>query len=150
MHSQWPTITDPTSTLKYWAIKYMPYFGRLLSGVIIYAPSLSVIVMTSYTHRLCLSVLAMMSCIPSISSWTVKKRGVLPNPQKRFLRFLKASKEDHSLKKRIKKSTKPLKVLSVYPREEPSPTKPFFKFRTGEKGLYKTFRVLYYTLMVSC
>jgi hypothetical protein len=65
---------------------------------------------------------------------TIKEK-VLPNPQKRFRRFLKASKEAQSLKKRIKKSTKPSKVLPLYPGEEPSPTKPFFKFRTGDKGL---------------
>ncbi len=75
-----------------------------------------------------------------------KKIGVLPNPQKKFRRFLKASEEAPSLKKRIKKSTKPLKVLPVYRGAEPSPTKPFFKIRTGKKGLYKTFRVSYYTL----
>jgi hypothetical protein len=69
--------------------------------------------------------------------------------QKRFRRFLKASKGAQSLKKHIKKSTKPLKVLLVYAGEDPSPTKPFFKFLTGEKGLYKIFRVSYYTLMVS-
>ncbi len=34
-----------------------------------------------------------------------------------------------SLKKRIKISTKPLKVLPVRPREEHSSAKPFFKFR---------------------
>ncbi len=66
---------------------------------------------------------------------TLKKIGVLPNPQKKFRKYLKASKEASSLKKRIKKSAKPLKVLPVYRGEEPSPTKPFFKFRTGEKGL---------------
>jgi len=41
----------------------------------------------------------------------------------------------------LKKSMKPLKVLPVYPREEPSPAKPFFKFRTAEKGLYKALSV---------
>ncbi len=57
--------------------------------------------------------------------YTVKKRGVLPNPQKRFRRCQKASKCVQSLKKRIRKSTKPSKVLPVYPGEEPSSTKPF-------------------------
>ncbi len=78
--------------------------------------------------------------------YTVKKIGILPNPKKKFRRFLKASKEAPSLKKWIKKSTKPLKVLPVYRGEEPSLTKPFFKFRTGEKGLYKTFKISYYIL----
>jgi hypothetical protein len=36
--------------------------------------------------------------------------------------------------KKDKKSTKPLKVLSVYLREGPSPAKTFFKFRGTEKG----------------
>jgi hypothetical protein len=52
----------------------------------------------------------------------------------------------------IKKSTKPLKVLRVYRGEEPFAAKPFFKFRTTEKGFvrkYETFRVSYLTLMVS-
>jgi hypothetical protein len=44
------------------------------------------------------------------------------------------SKGVESLKKRIKISKKPLKVLLVYPSEESSPAKPFFKFRTAEKG----------------
>ncbi len=82
----------------------------------------------------------------TVNDYTVKKIGVLPNPQKKFRSFLKASKEAPSLKKRIKKSTKPLKVLPVYRGGEPSPTKPFFKFRTGKKGLYETFRVSYYIL----
>ncbi len=55
----------------------------------------------------------------------LNKKGILPNPQKRFRRFLKASKWVQSLKKRIKKSMKPLKVLFVYPWEEPPPAKPF-------------------------
>ncbi len=41
---------------------------------------------------------------------------------------------------------KPLKVLPMYPSEEPSPAKPFFKFRTAEKGFveeYETFRGSY-------
>jgi hypothetical protein len=40
----------------------------------------------------------------------------------------------NSQKKGETKSTKPLKVLPVYPQEEPSPAKPFLKFRTAEKG----------------
>ncbi len=56
------------------------------------------------------------------------------------------SKGVESLKKRIKISTKPLKVLLVYPSEEPSPVKPFSKFRTARKGFvgkYEAFRVSY-------
>jgi hypothetical protein len=77
-----------------------------------------------------------------------KKRGVLPNPQKRFRRFLKASKEAQSLKKQIKKSTKPLKVLPVYPGEGPSPTKPLGSVQ--EKKVYKKpleFHITSYELL---
>jgi hypothetical protein len=45
--------------------------------------------------------------------------------------------------KRIKISTKPLKVLPVYRSEEPSPAKPFLKFHTAGKGFvekHETFR----------
>jgi hypothetical protein len=48
--------------------------------------------------------------------------------------------------KKDKISTKPLKILPVCPGEEPSPAKPFFKFRTAEKdflGKYEAFRVSY-------
>ncbi len=77
-----------------------------------------------------------------------KKRGVSPNPQKRFRRFLKASKEDQSLKKRIKKIYENFKGSPVYPGKNLL-LRNLFKFRTGEKGVYKTLRVSYYTLMVS-
>ncbi len=68
-----------------------------------------------------------------------KKQIVLPNPQKRFRRCLKVSNGVESLKKRIKISTKPLKVLPVYRSQEPSPAKPFFKFRTADKGFVDIF-----------
>ncbi len=77
---------------------------------------------------------------------TLNKIDVLPNSRKTFRRCLKVSKGLESLKNRIKISTKPLKVLSVYRSEEPSPAKPFFKFRTAQKGFvgkYETFRVSY-------
>ncbi len=45
--------------------------------------------------------------------------------------------------KQDKKTTKPLKVLTLDTISEPSAAKPFFKFRTAEKGLYKAFRVSY-------
>ncbi len=80
------------------------------------------------------------------SIYTLKKKGISSNPQKRFRRYQKVAKGVESLKKRIKISTKPLKVLPVCPREEPSPAKPFFKFRTAEKGFvgkYEAFRVSY-------
>ncbi len=82
----------------------------------------------------------------TLISCTLNKTDVLLNPQKRFRSFLKGSGWVQCLKKRIKKSTKPLMVLPVYPREEPSPAKPFLKFRTAEKGFvgkYETFRVSY-------
>ncbi len=63
-----------------------------------------------------------------------KKTGVLPNPQKRFRRCLKVSEWVQSLKKGIKYSTKPLKVLPVCPREEPSPAKPFSAVWNLKKG----------------
>ena len=47
--------------------------------------------------------------------YTLKKIGALQNPHKRFWRFQKASKGVQSFKKRIKKSTKPLMVLTVCP-----------------------------------
>jgi hypothetical protein len=48
------------------------------------------------------------------------------------------SKAVENLKKRIKIFTKPLKVLPVYPSEETSPAKSFFKFLTAEKGFVGT------------
>jgi hypothetical protein len=75
-----------------------------------------------------------------------KKNRYFTEPQKRFRRCLKVSKYVESLKKRIKISTKPLKVLPVCLGEEPSPAKPFFQFRTAEKGFigkYETFRLSY-------
>ncbi len=60
-----------------------------------------------------------------IQWYTLKKIGVLANPQKWFRRFLKVSKCVDSLKKRRKISTEPIKILPVYPGAEPSYTKPF-------------------------
>jgi hypothetical protein len=74
-----------------------------------------------------------------------KQNRYFTEPPKKVPEF---SKRIQSLKKRIKKSTKPLKVLPVYPREEHSLAKPFFKFRTAEKGIYKAFAVSYYTLQI--
>ena len=55
-----------------------------------------------------------------VRDYTLKKIGTLRNPlKKKFRRNRKASKDVRSLKKRIKKSTKPLKVLPVYPGAEP-------------------------------
>ncbi len=54
-----------------------------------------------------------------IQWYTLKKIGVLANPQKWFRRFLKVSKCVDSLKKRRKISTEPIKILPVYPGEEP-------------------------------
>jgi hypothetical protein len=53
---------------------------------------------------------------------------------------------DPKFQKRDKKSTKPSKILTVYRGEEPSATKPFFKFRTAGKGFaekYETSKVSY-------
>ena len=46
--------------------------------------------------------------------------------KKRFRRSDKASKYVQMLKKRIFSSTKPLKALLLYPREEPFANKTFF------------------------
>ena len=51
--------------------------------------------------------------------YTLKKIGALPNPPKRFGRFEKVCKWIESSKKRIKKSTKPLKDLPLGTREDP-------------------------------
>ncbi len=79
------------------------------------------------------------------SEYSKKKIGVLPNPKKRFRRCLKVSKGVRSLKKRIKISKKPLKVLPVYPSEEASSAKPFFKLRTAGKGFAGEYSSLGYT-----
>jgi hypothetical protein len=60
-----------------------------------------------------------------------KKQRCFTEPSKKVPEM---SKSVESLKKRIKISTKLLKVLPVYPSEEPSHAKPFFKFRTAGKG----------------
>jgi hypothetical protein len=49
-----------------------------------------------------------------ITSLYTLKKSTLPNPPKRFGRFEKACKCVENSKKRIKKSTKPLKDLPVY------------------------------------
>ena len=75
-----------------------------------------------------------------------KKKGTLPNPQKRFGRCEKACKWLESSKKRIKKSTKPLKDLPVYPREDPFFLETFLSSVEQKKGFvgkYETFKVSY-------
>jgi hypothetical protein len=84
-------------------------------------------------------------------TYSQKKKGVLPNPAKRFCGFLKASKCVQSFKKRIKNSTELSKGSEEYPLAEPSLTKPFLKFFTAKKGSvekYETLRVQYETLKV--
>ena len=78
------------------------------------------------------------------SIYTLKKIGVLLNPQKRFRLYKKVSKHVLSSKNTIKNSTKLLKDLPVYRWKDPSPAKPFFKFSRPKIGFvakYKTFRV---------
>ena len=77
-----------------------------------------------------------------IIQYTLKKKGSFPNPRKRFRRFEKACKCVESSKKRIKKSTKPLKVLPLDTREEPFSCETFFKFGTAKKGFVKKIRNL--------
>ncbi len=76
--------------------------------------------------------------------YTLKKKGTLPNPPKRFGRCEKACKCVESFKKRIKKSTKPLKDLPVYPREDPFFLETFLSSVEQKKGFvgkYETFKV---------
>ncbi len=83
---------------------------------------------------------------------TLKKIGVLLNPQKRFRLYKKVSKHVLSSKNTIKNSTKLLKDLPVYRWKDPSPTKPFFKFSRPKIGFVakcRTFRVSHENLMVS-
>ena len=78
--------------------------------------------------------------------YTLNKKGILLNPPKRFRKCKKAFKNVKKLKKRLKRSTEPKKVLPVYPGEEPHSAKLLFKFRTTKKGFvgkYETFKVLY-------
>jgi hypothetical protein len=53
------------------------------------------------------------------SSYTLNKKETLPNLKKWLGRWEKACKYVQSFKKRIKKSTEPLKDLPVYPGEDP-------------------------------
>jgi hypothetical protein len=79
-------------------------------------------------------------------AYTLKKIGALPNPQKRFGRCEKDWKYVESLKKRIKKSTKPLKDLPVYRGEDPFFLETFLSFveqKNGFVGIYGTFKVSY-------
>ncbi len=76
--------------------------------------------------------------------YTLKKKGTLPNPPKRFGRCEKACKCVESFKKRIKKSTKPLKDLPVYPREDPFFLETFLSSVEQKKGFvgkYETSKV---------
>src|ERR1700722_6765488 len=77
---------------------------------------------------------------------TLRKKGTLPNPPKRFSRCEKACKCVQSFKKRIKKSTKPLKDLPVYPGEDPFFLETFLSSVEQNKdflGKYETFKVSY-------
>jgi hypothetical protein len=68
-----------------------------------------------------------------------KKKGILPNAEKRFRRFEKGSKCLKMLKKSSFRSTKPLKLLTLGTNSELSNTKPFLSF----VGKCETFRVLF-------
>ena len=77
---------------------------------------------------------------------TLKKIGFLPNPQKRFCRFENDCKCVERFKERIKKSTKPLKDLPVYPGEDPFFLETFLSSVEQKKGFvgkYETFKVSY-------
>ena len=76
--------------------------------------------------------------------YTVKKIGAVRNPQKRFGKFENDCKCVESLKKRIKKSTKPLKDLPVCPGEDPFFLETFLSSVEQKKSFvrrYETFTV---------
>jgi hypothetical protein len=63
-----------------------------------------------------------------------KTKGSRLNPQRGF-GVVKKLPNASRAKKQLKRSTKPLKVLTVHRGEEPSVTKPIFKLRTIEKAV---------------
>ena len=78
------------------------------------------------------------------SNYTLKKKGTLQNLKKRFRRRHKACKCVQSFKKRIKRSTEPLKDLTLYPSEDPFFFKTFLSSvdqKIGSVRKYETFRV---------
>ena len=80
------------------------------------------------------------------SLFTLNKKGTLPNLKKRFGRWQKACKCVQSFKKRIKKSTEPLKDLPVCPGEDPFFFETFLSSveqKIGFVGKDGTFRVSY-------
>ncbi len=86
------------------------------------------------------------SCNWLFRIYTVKKIGAVPNPQKRFGRFENDYKYVESSKKRIKKSTKPLKDLPVYRGEDPFFLETFLSSVEQKKGFvgkFETWKVPY-------
>ena len=84
--------------------------------------------------------------ITSYISYTLKKRRLLPNSQKKVQDIQKVSSCIQMPKKRLFGSVKTLKVLLLDTRADFSAAKPFVKFRTAEKRfrkIYKTFKVSY-------
>ena len=76
--------------------------------------------------------------------YTLKKKGTLWNLNKRFGRLQKACKCVQSFKKRIKKSTEPLKDLPLDTREDPFFFETFLSSvgqKIGFVGKDGTFRV---------
>ena len=73
-----------------------------------------------------------------------KKKGTLQNLKNRFRRRQKACKCVQSFTKRIKRSTEPLKDLTLYPSEDPFFFKTFLSSvdrKIGSVRKYETFRV---------
>ena len=73
-----------------------------------------------------------------------KKKGTLQDLKKRFRMQQKACKCFQSFKKRIKRSTEPLKDLTLYPSEDPFFFKTFLSSvdqKIGSVRKYETFRV---------
>ena len=77
-----------------------------------------------------------------IAAFTVKKNGILPNLKKRFGRWRKACKCVQSFKNGIKKSTEPLKDLTVCPTSDPFFFETFLSFVEKKKGFVAKIRNL--------
>ena len=83
-------------------------------------------------------------CPINIKGYTLKKKGTVQNLKKRFRGRQNACKCVHSFKKRIKRSTEPLKDLALYPSEDPFFFKTFLSSvdqKTDSVRKYETFRV---------
>ncbi len=78
-----------------------------------------------------------------------KKKICSTEPSKKVPAISKSVRRGPEFQKRDKKIYETFKGSSRLSRERTFSYETIFKFRTGEKSLYKTFRVSYYPLMVS-